>query len=102
MLPIISTETGSRYVRVYGWRNDRILRFDASFAYLEITLARCQHCATCSQRVAHIEQALIGQPHDRIFYDGCLYVQLPLPAELTRTFGAVRDYVAKKLRLSIS
>ncbi len=99
---MLTTDAQRSYVHIRGWRNDRVLKFDSSFAYLELSLARCQHCATCSSRIAHVERTLIGKPHDMIFADNCLFVQLPLPADLPRTLAAVRSYVADQLSLAIS
>lgn len=102
MVDILTTDASRTYVHIRGWQNDRELMFDSSFAYLELSLARCQHCATCSSRIAHVERALIGKPHDMIHADRRLFVQLPLPADLPRTMSAVGTYVADQLSLAIS
>ena len=87
-------------LRVGGWRYARRARVENNTLYMELALASCSHCSTCSNRIRTVESRLQGKdtPWRLVHLDGGLYLAVE-PREMPASVG---NYMSDLLGLQIS
>ncbi len=58
----LSEEHRRGYVRVDNWQNARLVIIEPWRVLLQITIAKCNHCKTCSERVQQMNRVLADHP----------------------------------------
>lgn len=80
--PKTMSQTWSRTIQVNSWKYPRRIRFNGSEVALQVTLTRCNHCSTCSKRVAYIREVLEERPVETArweFIEGAQWIIVPVP-----------------------
>jgi hypothetical protein len=93
-------QTWSRTACVNSWKYPRKIRFDGSEVALQVSLTRCNHCPTCSKRVAYIREVLEGRPKETArweFIEGAQWIIVRVPEGQTPT-----SFLSETLKVRLS
>lgn len=98
--PKTMSQSWSRTIQVNNWKYPRIIRFNGSEVALQVTLTRCNHCPTCSKRVAYIREVLEERSVETArweFIEGAQWIIVPVPEGQTPT-----SFLSETLKVRLS